>query len=914
MVERSDDLAELLPGDRGWKPGSFTELRVHGVGNTALERLLDDPNPRQVAGDEVAGFFRSRADRPLVVDPVTPTQASVDDCRDEVLRKPSTGPPGWQDKLTWTDVEAYDWGGFSTGGGWKAMWLFLIPFTLANVAGWLVAGRNRWAQKWVRVFGLGISLLFVTWLGAVVIDLVALRCGWQQACYGRQVWLVPYSWPIFSNPSSRMALALLVPLAVTFVLWYWPGRKIQQKYEQPAQMTTDALLEAVPTSSRPDPDDEERDNWLRNPRIWARDSEVRFDASLHGAAILATLGGCVAYANWAAKGQAYDLGLVMVGGLLLLSAVLVIFGWSPFSTDAGMPTARMVQTRWIGWISIFFIVLVIATSFIDRGYATVDWAEAEGLSPGFLTDLAAVESEADGLSNSIRDALFMANGVLLTVSIVVLGVIALGTRKVDAERNRRLWGKWGPVAALLAGLAIAASLVAGAGLWLEEWLGDRPTEHLEALGTSDETIEDLDSVQQRLDDLIEQTGEVNLPLLAYTAQQAAPREQQLAQPVIALPVVYDLAALGFLAMVVVMLVQFVILELRLRRSIRRDAFPSPDAMRSFATGKISARTLDEQRAWTKVGVREMRKSPRLTRLHHLFWPPALFVLAYGIFLFLDGLDRNLQWTESVVEWFTAQLPWSFTVARWMVTVTIVFVATLVYRSYKPESQESFGGMWDVISFLPRHYHPFAVPSYGVRAVPELSQRIDYLARAGGQEGGCLVSAHSGGVVISIAAIALLKEDVRKRVSFLSYGSPTGALYGRAYPEYFDTERLIEDVAMGLGDVDQPDEPKPNKIRWFNLWRLTDWTGGYSFGPSRDRFAEFRGTDSVAPPASTYAEYVNRIEHLQFDPGCRTLSECPEYDPVPTAIGHTDYLHDPKHHGAEDPRYQDARGALLRMMT
>jgi hypothetical protein len=60
--------------------------------------------------------------------------------------------------------------------------------------------------------------------------------------------------------------------------------------------------------------------------------------------------------------------------------------------------------------------------------------------------------------------------------------------------------------------------------------------------------------------------------------------------------------------------------------------------------------------------------------------------------------------------------------------------------------------------------------------------------------------------------------------------------------------------------------------------------------------------------------VNRIEHLQFDPGCRTLSECPEYDPVPTAIGHTDYLHDPKHHGAEDPRYQDARGALLRMMT
>src|SRR6478609_8567697 len=36
-----------------------TELRVHGVGGTTPEHLLDDQAPEQVGGDSTAGFFRT---------------------------------------------------------------------------------------------------------------------------------------------------------------------------------------------------------------------------------------------------------------------------------------------------------------------------------------------------------------------------------------------------------------------------------------------------------------------------------------------------------------------------------------------------------------------------------------------------------------------------------------------------------------------------------------------------------------------------------------------------------------------------------------------------------------------------------------------------------------------------------------
>jgi hypothetical protein len=946
MGDTADSRGRALPGDRAWEPGEFTELRVHGVGNTALLWLLDDPDPKQVAGDEIAGFYRSRADRPLVVDPGSPdeTHECVDDTprRDVTLpQTESTAATGegqdedWRDNLRWTDVEAYDWGGFNTGGGWKAMWLFLLPFSLTNVAGWLVAGRSKWGQKWVRLLAMGTSLFFVTWLGALAIHLIALQCGWQEACYNRQLFLKPYGLGIFDNPSSRVAPALIVPLAVAWVLWMWPGRKSQRRYEAQQPESKDKILETMPADQRPTKGGGTK-SWLRNPNVWARDSEVHLDASLHVVAILATLGGCVAWANWTLGGLALDLVLSVVGGALLIAAAGVVVGWSPFAgrnTEVGED--RVVWTRWLIWLAMGFMVVVVATLFVDRGYGSVDWASATLASSsgepsleslkGLLDDVAQVQDEADRFSGSMRDALFLVNGAVLGFSLFGLTVVALKTGRDDARRNRRLWSRWGPIVAGLTGLAMAATLVSGAGLWLEEWLGDRPSEHLAALGVDESgcgsdkacalvpvgEIEDLSDLQATLAALVAEADDLDaLPLVAHIVQRIAPRNVVLAQPVVELPHVYDLAALGFLALLVVMLIWVGVLEIRLRRLITVSTYPVRKALVDLSKWVLDGRTQEERDAWTMKGVKEMRKSPRLTRIHGLFLPPTFFMLAFGLFLLIDGLVFHFENTEGLLEWVAGWGGWLFTVAQWLITAAVIAVATFVYRSYKPEAQEPFGGMWDVISFLPRHYHPFAVPSYGLRAVPELAKRITYLCETrDGKEGRCLVSAHSGGVVISLAAIALLDEKTQGRVSLVTYGSPTGALYGRAYPEYFDTTRLVEDVAYHLGDT-PGDVPDPDEVRWLNLWRFTDWTGGYSFGPAGDRFEEYAG--SATPESQN--PFVDSIEWLQFDPACDTLCNAPGFDPAPRAIGHTDYLHDPKHIGAEDPRYQRVRGTLLQMLA
>jgi hypothetical protein len=656
-------------------------------------------------------------------------------------------------------------------------------------------------------------------------------------------------------------------------------------------------------------------------------------------AILATLGGCVAWANWTLGGLALDLVLALVGAALLIAAAWVVVGWSPFAgekTEVGED--RVMWTRWLIWLAMAFMVVVIATLFMDRDYASVDWAQAT-LAPssgepslesfkGLLGDISQVRDEADRFSGSMRDALFAVNGAVLGFSLFALAFVALfKTGTDDARRNRRLWGRWGPIVAGLTGLAMAATLVSGAGLWLEEWLGDRPSEHLAALGVdefqcgSDEAceIEDLSDLQATLTALIEKADDLDaLPLVAHIVQRIAPRNVVLAQPVVELPHVYDLAALGFLALLVVMLIWVGVLEIRLRGLINMDTYPVREPLINLSKTVLENRRPEERKAWTTKGAKEMRKSPRLTRIHRLFLPPTFFMLGFGLFLLIDGLVLQFlvdgyspfEGTETLLEWVAGWGGWLFTVAQWLITAAVIAVATFVYRSYKPEAQEPFGGMWDVISFLPRHYHPFAVPSYGLRAVPELVKRITYLCEArDGKEGRCLVSAHSGGVVISLAAIALLDEKTQGRVSLVTYGSPTGALYGRAYPEYFDMTRLVEDVAYHLGDT-PGDVPDPDEVRWLNLWRFTDWTGGYSFGPAGDRFEEYAG--SATPESQN--PFVDSIEWLQFDPACDTLCNAPGFDPAPRAIGHTDYLHDPKHIGAEDPRYQRVRGTLLQMLA
>src|SRR5262245_17348857 len=107
------------------------ELRVHGVTGTPAEDMLDRHIIGRVAGDSDAGFFRPRDEYGATL-----------------------GPGGAR-------LEAYRWGNLTAGAAARALWLLLLPFTLANVAMWLrppaIGMGRRITHGLLRLFALTLS-------------------------------------------------------------------------------------------------------------------------------------------------------------------------------------------------------------------------------------------------------------------------------------------------------------------------------------------------------------------------------------------------------------------------------------------------------------------------------------------------------------------------------------------------------------------------------------------------------------------------------------------------------------------------------------------------------------------------------------------------------------------------------------
>ncbi|MCT2586249.1 hypothetical protein JT362_24320 [Actinophytocola sp. S1-96] len=83
-------------------------------------------------------------------------------------------------------VEGYVWGGMTSGGAAKAAWALLFPFSLANVAHWMLppvpsghrlAGRLGLVNRsLLRLAGVLLTMLLVAQAAVVSLDLVAAQC------------------------------------------------------------------------------------------------------------------------------------------------------------------------------------------------------------------------------------------------------------------------------------------------------------------------------------------------------------------------------------------------------------------------------------------------------------------------------------------------------------------------------------------------------------------------------------------------------------------------------------------------------------------------------------------------------------------------------------------------------------------
>ena len=210
-----------------------------------------------------------------------------------------------------------------------------------------------------------------------------------------------------------------------------------------------------------------------------------------------------------------------------------------------------------------------------------------------------------------------------------------------------------------------------------------------------------------------------------------------------------------------------------------------------------------------------------------------FVGALALLVALQAGDLELHrpstWWSSVVDWYegyeVSQNAAQKLGGLALVGIALAFVAVL-RRPRNGTVARILGNVWDVLTFWPRRFHPFAVPPYAERAVPELRLVVRTFRDASRP---VVLAGHSQGSVLSFTAIAqeLAAVPGQGPVSFLSFGSPLGTLYDQAFPAYFGAATR-QAVAVGIAGA---------RGRWWNLYRSTDAISGPT-GAGRATTAEW----------------------------------------------------------------------------
>ncbi|PZT70106.1 hypothetical protein DN402_30845 [Streptomyces sp. SW4] len=412
------------PAPRTGGSGTALELLVHGVGGTTPERMLDDPRTVRITGDDVAAVFRR-----------------ADDVDAESRPGDHRGRPV---------PEAYVWCNLTSGNGTRALWLLLLPFMVVNLAHWMrpaARGRDRTVRLYgvlVRLAGLTLTVLLVAAACEVALDLIAWQCAGTRACAGRHSWLGFLSpsgsdggW--WSRPGRRLALAAVVPAALTGLLWYLSLRTWRAyESQQPLDRTPDADEVPGPTA-------------LGRPGFWyGRRLVARLRAAHTAAALLtvaAAVGAPAARFDRRAGGPAVldVLGRVLEGalvaGALVVVAVVCRRGRSERRLD------RTLDEHLVRRLP-FAALGLLALAVLYAGWERPGWASS-GRLPG--------------------DATF--GGIILVqgLLVVALGVVAHLLHRTDGHARTAMRGLGGPAVAMLA-CALGGVMSGGVAQRVSDWL------------------------------------------------------------------------------------------------------------------------------------------------------------------------------------------------------------------------------------------------------------------------------------------------------------------------------------------------------------------------------------------------------------------------------------------------------------
>ncbi|MGW0312511.1 hypothetical protein [Streptomyces flavidovirens] len=270
--ERATEVPPVTP-PRDDDGGAALELLVHGVGGTTPQDMLGDPRTVRVTGDETAAVYRR-----------------ADDTEAEENAEAGGAEP--RDRPV---PEAYVWCNLTSGNGARALWLLLLPFMVANLAHWMqptTRGLTRTVRLYgvlVRLLALSLTVLLIAAACEVALDLTAWQCAGSPDCSGDRSWLGFLStaqggW--WAQPGRRLALAAVVPAALTGLLWYLSNRTWSAYESQ----------RPLPAGAEPDPDEPTARPALGMPGFWYGRRLVARLRAAHTAAGFLTVAAAVAVA------------------------------------------------------------------------------------------------------------------------------------------------------------------------------------------------------------------------------------------------------------------------------------------------------------------------------------------------------------------------------------------------------------------------------------------------------------------------------------------------------------------------------------------------------------------------------------------------------------------------------------------
>jgi hypothetical protein len=747
-----------------------TELRVHGVGGTPPDATLGDLAPEQVSGDAVAGFYRSSDHR---------AGAGDRDARRDVDRH----------------VEVFSWGGLTSRSKIRVLWLALLPFLFANLAGWMCPPGTR-ASAWrFRLHRLAAELgsLALTVNAALIAVMISADVNAYQAPRAglarHQWWLAPLGWHfIAGHPARQVTLGVLVVVLFVLALLWLASRSWQYEAVRPPYRVQDGRKDKARKAAA-----DTLPAGLADQEFWDGQGNVRLITWLHVAVVggfLAIALGVTVRALGGGSAQASSLGWagIALGAATIALAVgyigLDALDTPSMATAGATPTLDTFAEKLRGLV--VYLLVPAGAGLICSGWFA--W-----LQPGAPSVRAADLPGMAGVTG------WTVLAIAVAVAIALISML-LGLR---GSAGTLIGGSW---VTLMLGFGSLNILLLGAEIWVAHLVGPVTEDAAKALSAK--------------------PGQIYLPYVITSG----------------VPLLVWAVVLAVLVFGAVEAVRW-LLAIRLPEKMAEEYEEQAAEFRTGLSGTLNVWYWSGLAPFPPpggdikdpgAGEKWQRKISRVQFLarapHDAIW---------------------LLWTIIGAQLVMAVCVWQLhvqppvlvrNIGIALVGLLLPALAAFLYSAWSdPTKRRTIGVLWDVGTFWPRSYHPLSPPCYTERAIPDLQRRMWWLHDNGGR---VVLTTHSQGTVLGAAALVqpgCRPED--DRPALITFGSPLVKLYGWAFPAYFNSALLGPLVPGGTGRLND----------WHNFYYPTDPIGG---PVARDIPAECRDRVDIGllDPADCYYVY------------------------------------------------------------